>query len=137
MITKSYSGSIEFQPEDIEEFIEIESLLYYYQHDRKHVSASIECWIRDWMEWHVKNIRPDLDAFLSDLRTWNLFASIVDFFNSPDDRWDDMTPWSELSSATLTQDTLNLMGRAIQIREERCKDYLREECNMVKDGGDE
>ena len=127
MITKTYSESIEFQPENIEEFIEIESLLYYYQHDRKHVSASIECWIRDWMEWHVKNIDPNLGKFMKEQRMWDTFPTIVDFFNSPDDRWDDMTFWAELSAANLTQDTLNLMGRALQIREERCKEYLREE----------
>lgn len=127
MHIRTYSDGIEFHPENIEEFIEIESLLYYYQHDQKHVSASIECWIRDWMEWHVKNIKPNLDNFLSELRVWNTFALIVDFFNSPDDRWDDMTFWAELSAANLTKDALNLMGRALQIREDLCKDYLRGE----------
>lgn len=127
MITRGYCDSIEFVPESIEEFIDIESQLHFYRNNQKSVGASIECWIRDWMEWHIENVDSDLKEFLSELRLWETFRTIVEFFNSPDGRWDDMTFWAELSASSLTPKTLNLMQRALWIREERCKEYLREE----------
>lgn len=119
-------GEIEFIPETIEEYLDIENMAYYNENGA-FAKPVIETWMRDWMEWHVKNVDPNVKKFIGELLGWGFYHVVVEFFSSPDDRWDDMTFWAELSAANLTKDSLNLMGRALQIREERCKDYLKEE----------
>lgn len=126
-VNRSFGG-IEFMPETIEEYLDIENMVYYNENGA-FPRPIVEAWMRDWMEWHVKNFDPDVKKFISSLMGWGFYHLVIEFFSSPDDCWDDMTFWVELSGADLSKDTLNLMGRALQIREDLCKDYLK--------GGDE